>query len=311
MQDRIEDAIRVFEKVDLTQLKGEHDTTAQIAYDYMRAYFEFFKVGTSFDQDFKVVRDIITKWTDCQIPNFRVAFNKLAQQMRDIDGLQVAKTAGITTEAEPTAEEKAAAIENCKRRAPGILEINLDEVGQLTVETINIETLRIKYYLIDSEVLFSRQPFVKEQTEQFSFVLPQEVLNVPVDSGNTTSNVPIPDKLKGKNLVIEVQSSEIQRFKTFFWADLTVQFNESYGELHVLHKKTRTPLPKTYVKVFAKCDGNQEKFFRDGFTDIRGKFDYASASGISVDSVEKFAVFVDHEEYGSLVKEVENPNKLK
>jgi len=89
---------------------------------------------------------------------------------------------------------------------------------------------------------------------------------------------------------------------------LTVQINEAFGELRVFHKDTLKALPKTYVKVFVK-KGSQENFFRDGFTDIRGKFEYANASGKSLDSVDKFAIFVCHEQFGSLVKEVGKPKK--
>jgi hypothetical protein len=46
--------------------------------------------------------------------------------------------------------------------------------------------------------------------------------------------------------------------------------------------------------VFVK-KGNEENFFRDGFTDIRGKFEYANASGKSLASIDRFAIFVCHE----------------
>jgi hypothetical protein len=39
-------------------------------------------------------------------------------------------------------------------------------------------------------------------------------------------------------MVIEIQSDELQKFKTYFWANLTVQFNEAFGELRVFHKET-------------------------------------------------------------------------
>ena len=63
------------------------------------------------------------------------------------------------------------------------------------------------------------------------------------------------------------------------------------------------------MKVFCKNNSGTDVFFRDGFTDIRGKFEYASASGKSVDDVLKFSIFVDHQDYGSLIKEVAKPKK--
>ena len=50
-------------------------------------------------------------------------------------------------------------------------------------------------------------------------------------------------------------------------------------------------------------------FFRDGFTDIRGKFEYATASGKSLTDVQKFAIFVDYKDLGSQIKEVGKPKK--
>ena len=79
----------------------------------------------------------------------------------------------------------------------------------------------------------------------------------------------------GRNVVIEINSDEIQKFKTFFSSELQVRIDESFGELYVFHKKTLRPLPKVYVKVFCRKQDNSELFYRDGFTDIRGKFEYA------------------------------------
>ena len=90
---------------------------------------------------------------------------------------------------------------------------------------------------------------------------------------------------------------------------MLVQCNEEFGELRVCHTVTKKPLNKVYVKVFCKNNSNADVFFRDGFTDIRGKFEYTSASGKSLDDVQKFSIFVDHQEYGSLIKEVGKPKK--
>ena len=50
---------------------------------------------------------------------------------------------------------------------------------------------------------------------------------------------------------------------------------ESYGELKVSDMAGK-PLSKVYVKVYAIHKNSQEEFFyRDGYTDIRGKMDYA------------------------------------
>jgi len=64
---------------------------------------------------------------------------------------------------------------------------------------------------------------------------------------------------------------------------------------------------KIYVKVFSQTTSGKEEFFRDGYTDIRGKFEYAIASGESLSNIKKFAVLVLSEHYGSMIKEVAPP----
>jgi len=50
--------------------------------------------------------------------------------------------------------------------------------------------------------------------------------------------------------------------------------------------------PKVYVKVFAKKKDSKVVFYKDGYTDLRGRFDYSSKSGGDISSVEKFGILV-------------------
>lgn len=51
------------------------------------------------------------------------------------------------------------------------------------------------------------------------------------------------------------------------------------------------------MKVFAKNKTGEGLFYKDGYTDLRGKFDYATISGNSgkLSEIEKFAIFVTKE----------------
>ena len=115
--------------------------------------------------------------------------------------------------------------------------------------------------------------------------------------------------MKGKNVVIEINSDDIQHFKTFYSSELKVHINQQYGELKVYNRETLKALSKVYVKVFCKDSSGKELFFRDGFTDIRGKFEYANASGKCLSNVQNFAILVSHYRYGQLIKEVGVPKK--
>ena len=63
-------------------------------------------------------------------------------------------------------------MKSSQKREPNISNIEIDEKGEITLEAVNIKEITCSYYIIDAEILFSRQPFLKENTEQFSYVKP-------------------------------------------------------------------------------------------------------------------------------------------
>lgn len=136
---------------------------------------------------------------------------------------------------------------------------------------------------------------------------------IAVDANQTTFKFPIPADLASRNLVIEVASTEngLKQMKTYFSATLKVRVVENFGELKVFISNEGSqdiPLPKTYIKVYSKKIGSGSvQFFKDGYTDLRGRFDYGQLSGTSVADMERFAIFVHNEEHGSLIKEAKSP----
>jgi len=68
------------------------------------------------------------------------------------------------------------------------------------------------------------------------------------------------------------------------------------------------PLPKVYVKVYFKSKvTDKDYFYRDGYTDIRGKMDYAQTSGDKLKDVKRFSILVQSDQYGSKIQEAEPP----
>jgi len=63
-------------------------------------------------------------------------------------------------------------MKNSKSKEPNLAHIAIDGAGTITIETVNIRNVVVKYYMIDAEVLFSRAPFLKNNTEEFSYVKP-------------------------------------------------------------------------------------------------------------------------------------------
>ena len=52
------------------------------------------------------------------------------------------------------------------------LSFELGKNGNAEIECLNIKKIIVKYYIIDVETLFSRTPFLKDNTEEFSYVKP-------------------------------------------------------------------------------------------------------------------------------------------
>ena len=144
---------------------------------------------------------------------------------------------------------------------------------------------------MDLELLFSRQPFVQADVERFSWIEPGATLRVAF-TGDGRTRVDLPADLRGTSLVVIAQAPGLRRAATIYAHDLAVQLAHQYGQVRVLRASSQAPLPATYVKVYARARGGNVQFYKDGYTDLRGRFDYASPSTDDLDRVERFAILV-------------------
>jgi hypothetical protein len=108
--------------------------------------------------------------------------------------------------------------------------------------------------------------------------------------------------------------------------------SENHGRLDVLEPGSNKGITKAYVKVFARLPGGVIRFYKDGYTDLRGRFDYASLndnpkgqpdspqspteSGTyqaiqpsEIGSVERFALLILSDSAGAAVREVAPPRR--
>jgi hypothetical protein len=63
------------------------------------------------------------------------------------------------------------------------------------------------------------------------------------------------------------------------------------------------------VKVYARLADGGVKFHKDGYTDIRGRFDYVSVNTPDRQAVERFAVLVLSDERGAVIREAAPPQQ--
>jgi 5-hydroxyisourate hydrolase-like protein (transthyretin family) len=88
-----------------------------------------------------------------------------------------------------------------------------------------------------------------------------------------------------------------------------VQVIETYGQVKVTEQASGKPVPKAYVKVYAQTADGTVKFYKDGYTDLRGRFDYASLSTNDLETAAKFSILILSDEFGALVREAKPPQQ--
>jgi hypothetical protein len=148
----------------------------------MSAYFDFF---TGVEGNYLTARRVVMRYDNYPVSHWRLRFLAIADQLNEIDGefddpsaddIDENSSAGASNSDASLrlAERKQENLKRTKKQEPNISLTDIDEEGVLRIESVNIATIAVKYYIIDAEILFSRAPFLKGNAEEFSYVKPCE-----------------------------------------------------------------------------------------------------------------------------------------
>jgi hypothetical protein len=297
LQDRFEDALKVFGKINTTEFNS--DSSLMLQYDYIAAYLDF----TYGYPEFKVAKEICERYKNFPLSHWREVFEEIEDELIEYEGKET------VTDVEAILDEEA------KKKKMKKIAQSEDVNLAFTIEnrTLQIthskspQIIVIKFYLIDIEVLFSRSPFIKSNSDDFSYVQANYVHVLKTSSGSMNTVFEIPAEYSSKNLFIEVSSDNRKTFDTYFSTSLKVSISENLGEIKVADSQSR-PIHKVYVKCFAKMkDNGTVSFYKDGYTDLRGRFNYLALNTDRLKQIEKFSVLVLHDQLGSVIKEASLP----
>jgi len=184
------------------------------------------------------------------------------------------------------------------------------EAKKIHIDYQNLKQARVNFYLMDIELLFSRNPFVQQHTQQFSYILPNLTKTVELPAKSTTFEMPIPAELQNSNVLVEVTAAGSTKSQAYFSNALVAQVIENYGQVRVVSAgKESQPLAKVYVKVYARMKDGSVRFYKDGYTDLRGRFDYTSLNTNELDFVDKFSLLILSEDRGAVVREASPPKQ--
>lgn len=284
LQDRIEEALAAFAAV------NPANVASALQYDYCAAYLAFFS------DEPQRARAIALKHANHPVDRWRNAFAAISSQLDEIEGKK-----GAVADAESRAERQG----QLAAGEPSFA-FTLD-AKKINLTWQNLEAVRVNYYLMDVELLFSRNPFVQQHGGQFSAIRPNRTQDLKLPAGQAKLSIPLPEDLARKNVLVEVTAAGKQSSAPYYANALDVTLQENYGQITVADAATAKGLAKVYVKVYVRLADGQVKFHKDGYTDHRGKFDYASVSTPERTPIARFAILVLSEDKGAQIKEANPP----
>ena len=120
---------------------------------------------------------------------------------------------------------------------------------------------------------------------------------------------PLPEEMHNRNVLVEIVAGGQTKSQAYYSNSLNVQVLDNYGQLRVTSSNPGKPLSTIYVKVYARMKDGSMRFYKDGYTDLRGRFDYSSLNTNELDFVDKFSLLVLSKEYGAVVREATPPKR--
>ncbi len=286
LQDRIDEALELFADVDSKNLE------AQLQFDSLKVYTDF-----CMDRPEKA-HQVAIQHQEEPWDRWRNLFRNALSQLAEMAGAQ----------AQVVDDKNREQRQSSSATSEPDFDFAVDK-KTVTLNVRNLSLLHLNFYRMDIELLFSRQPFVQQQSSQFAFIKPNRSTFVQIPSGQSQVSFDLPAEFHGANVVVEVVAAGRRKAQICYAHDLLVNLSENYGHLRVAQKRSGHPLSKTYIKVYARMKSGEVKFYKDGYTDLRGMFDYASLNTSELAHVERFAVLILSDVAGAVIQEAETPKR--
>ncbi|KAF1795169.1 hypothetical protein GQ600_5331 [Phytophthora cactorum] len=331
--DRNEDAIKIFSRLQSCSGSDDVQLKATVHYAYLAAFLDFFRSNDQQGPMFAVARQVVTSYVTYPQPRWRQRFKRIQafleeydafekQSLRQHQGMEMIDDA---MEGDQKNREAAAGTRGSQIK----LEASVGE-GAVVLLSQCIGQCELAFYPIDVELMFSTEPFntFSDSAASASSILlvePRQQLSVnlntiPTDTSMAKTVVQIPDELNGAQMMVRIRELPSSRLVKsvappiniilpYFNSSLKVDIMTQCGILQVL--RDSLPVRSCYVKVYAKVSSvggrTKTEFYKDGYTDLLGKFDYVGINGDLISSVEKFSILISHDKFGARVEQAEPP----
>lgn len=258
LQDRVDEALARFKAIDANALP------TKMQHDYLQCYAAFY------EDKLPEARTIAAKYANFPVPRWKTLFADVTTQLDDIEG----KNARPEKREKPDREVQQGELAGTE---PGF-ELKVENQS-IALTWKNLGEVTLNYYLMDSEFSFSSNPFVSQDAGRFSIIKPNKTATQTLPKDKNTLTVPLPAEFARANVLVEVIGAGQRKAQAYHANTLKLAITENYGRLETRDSGSDKPLPKAYVKVYAKLNDGTVRFYKDGYTDLRGRFDYASLNG--------------------------------
>lgn len=253
LQDRVSEGLSRLEKVRPTEIR------TRIQYDYLRAWAHLY------EEKLPEARKIARGYESYPVPRWRGLFADLTRHLDEAEGKAVA--------AKPMPSAPGHSTAAAQREASFDLQV---ENRTVSLTWKGLSSVTVNYYRMDPEFLFSRNPFAARDGDQPSILQPTLSTVVPLPAGKSALELPIPVALAKDHVVVEVLGGGRRKARTHHAHTFRLQLAENEGSLEVRDPVGDKPVSKAYVKVYGRLDNGGIRFVKDGYTDLRGRFDYVS-----------------------------------
>jgi hypothetical protein len=310
LQNRIEEAITRFSTID----RGE--TTLQLQYDYLGGYLALHR------GDYQQANQFAAAHLEHAVPRWQQRFAEIATQIAQrealLSGTQTVSTRdGENDGTKPTGIRGDAAdlaiLDRDKQQAENATattDVRLRIEGdQLLIDYRNTKSVSLRFYGVDLELMFSKNPFVRDGLERLATVRPGRSEEIALSDKEGTAQYQLGDAIARQTWLVEVVSGPARATALYYGGQLKTYVSEGYGQLQASDRADGSPVANAYVKVYARGQDGAVTFYKDGYTDLRGRFDYATLSGGELTSVQRFSILVLDPERGATLHDVAPPTR--
>ncbi len=317
LQDRVEEALARFRPI------APDSLPTRLQYDYFRCYAAFY------EEKLPEALTTASAYLEYPVERWRRLFGDVASQLKEISGADAAAPQSDQPDREAEQADLA--------KSEPAFDFQVEN-RTILLSWSNLREVTINYYRMDPEFLFSSSPFVTQDPGRFSIIKPGKSARQPLPGDKDSMEVPLPEEFAQANVLVEILGAGQRKAQAYHANTLRVTIAENYGRLELRDQEANKPVSKAYIKVYARLRNGHTRFFKDGYTDLRGRFDYASlnssehqtppipsprplqqGNGTSIDTqmlqpgeldeVEKLAILILSEKNGAAIREANPPSE--